>query len=250
MVKIFFLVLIIGLIYKPIQEVRLGLSYKSPVWSSIDREIPFYEEIAEGGNFRRRLTKYDAFTYDTTTPATVDLGAAYVFGKKGLLSVDCSLRDYRGMRIRPNASFQLENQLIDNVFQSTSSVKIGAEYRLNEVFTLRGGFRHEQSPIDLNKLTNYDDTTGYSMSYYGDTKGFSGGVGLKLGPSTYLDVAYNYLTRDRQFFISGEHFDLISEKPNGTHLVSDFTPGGDGTIMVRDMKEVNHNIYFTLGFRF
>jgi hypothetical protein len=234
----------LGLIYKPIQEVRLGLSYKSPIWSSIDREIPNYQY--DDNDNRYYLTNYDVYTYDTTTPATVNVGAAYVFGKKGLLSVDYSLRDYRGMQIRPNANFQLENQLVNNVFQSTSAVKIGTEYRLNETFTFRGGFSYQQSPIDLDKLTNYDDTTGYSMSYYGDTKGFSGGLGLKLGQSTYLDFAYNYLTRDRQFFISGEHYDLISNEPNESYLVSDFFPG----ITVLNIKEINHHISFTLGFKF
>jgi hypothetical protein len=241
----------VGLIYKPIQEVRLGLSYKSPVWYTIDRQIPFYEEVTEtNGDFRRRLSNYDVFTYDVTTPATVNMGMAYVFGRKGLLSIDYSLKNYNGVSIRPNANYQEENQLLDNVFQSTSTVRVGAEYRVNNIFTFRGGFRFDESPINFDKLVYYNNTTGSGMNFYGDTKAISLGIGFKLGQNSYLDATYNYQSRDRELFIYGEHFDVFKPGPDSNSLVVDFTQNELGSLIIQNMKEINHNISFTLGFRF
>lgn len=248
----------LGLIYKPIQEVRLGLSYKSPVWWSMNTNAPVYEEFfyVDAGNtfYYRELDSYNSFDYDLTTPATVNFGAAYVFAKKGLLSVDYSLKDYRGIRLRTASNFPIENQLINNAFQSSSSVKIGAEYRVNDTFTLRGGYRFEQSPINRNKLETYkltyDTSTGYGMNYYGDTKGFSAGLGLKFNKAWYLDLAYTNISRDKDLFIYGTHYDLNRDVLNGQEIIADFTPSGEGTVTIQNIKEVNHNISFTLGFRF
>ena len=244
----------LGLIYKPIQEVRLGLSYKSPVWWTITRQVPVYEEFSyvDGPDtfYYRELTNFSLNDYELTTPSTLSFGGAYIFGKKGLLSIDYSLKDYRGMRLRTAANFPLENQLIDNAFQSTSAVKIGAEYRVNDIFTLRGGYRFEQSPINRDKLISYDSTTGYSMNYYGDIKGFSAGLGLKFNKAWYLDFSYTNLSRDKDLFIYGTHYDLNSDVLDGGDIITNFTPSGEGTVTVQNIKEVNHNISFTLGFRF
>ncbi len=244
----------LGIIYKPIQEVRLGLSYKSPVWQTINRETPNYalfNEVVGPDTFKfYDQDGVNLSTHDLTTPAVVTLGGSYVFNKKGLISVDYSFKDYRGINISPTNIFRTENSFVDNVMQSTSTIKIGAEYRANDVFTLRGGYRLEQSPFDYNKLESYKSQTGARSGYWGDLTGLSFGFGAKLRGGWYLDGAYNYFSRSRELFIYGRHLDLEISDTNPDFLKTDFSPINEDTLIIDKIKEINHNFSLTLGFRF
>ena len=68
--------------------------------------------------------------------------------------------------------------------------RIGAEYRIKE-WSLRGGYRYEQSPYKNKKVV-------------GDLSGFSTGFGYNFG-TTRLDMAYAYSQRKSQqsFFTQG-----------------------------------------------
>ncbi len=247
----------LGLIYKPIQEVRLGISYKSPVWWAINRDLPNYNQITtdNGATYFTAFNGFTSSTYDLTTPQTISLGGAYVFGKKGLISIDYSIRDYKSAGIlKPSNSFGQENQFINNVYKSCNSVKIGTEYRVNDAFTVRGGYRYEESPFSTARLNNYETLTtstgGHRTNYYGATTGLSLGFGIKFNQTWYLDGGYNYSARDRELFISGEHIDIDSTVTNPNYLITDFSSTDQGTLLIQNIKEVNHDFSITLGIRF
>jgi len=73
---------------------------------------------------------------------------------------------------------------------TAGELRIGAEYRIKQ-WSLRGGYRNEQSP--------YKDTT-----IVGDLTGFSGGLGYNFG-ATKVDVSYSSSQRKSQqsFFSQG-----------------------------------------------
>ena len=79
---------------------------------------------------------------------------------------------------------------MSHALTTAGELRIGAEYRMKQ-WSLRGGYRNEQSP--------YKDTT-----IIGDLTGYSGGLGYSFGV-TKVDLAYSTSQRKSQqaFFSQG-----------------------------------------------
>jgi predicted porin len=110
--------------------------------------------------------------------------------KKGLLSLDCDLKDYSNTQYRPKNDFQTTNKTISNSLTTSKGMRLGGEYKIKKL-SLRGGYRWEGSPYKDGKTI-------------GDLTGYSGGLGYNFG-NTKLDLAYSYAKRDynQQFFSQG-----------------------------------------------
>jgi long-subunit fatty acid transport protein len=128
--------------------------------------------------------------YKLQTPGKWTGSFAYIFGKKGLISLDYSMKDYSNMEYRPQNDFPNENRTMRNLLTTSSEVRVGTEYKIKKL-SLRGGYRWEQSP--------YKDGNAI-----GDLTGYSGGLGYNFG-STKVDLAYAHAKRNYnlQFFSQG-----------------------------------------------
>jgi hypothetical protein len=174
----------VGAILK-VQNMRLGGSYQSPTWYSLNDELiqGLSTDFREPGN-PTNILRRDIFPnvvnayreHRIVTPGSLTGSFAYIFGKKGLISFDYSLKDYSNAKLRPTNDFLIANSDIDNQLQAASTYRVGGEYRINQ-FSLRGGYRFEQSP--------YQDT-----SIVGDLEGYSLGLGYNFG-SLSFDLAYD-----------------------------------------------------------
>jgi long-subunit fatty acid transport protein len=116
----------LGTIFKPTKEVRLGLSYESPTWYKLTDELN--QRVVTSGyglNLTQDNTQYGTVTtdpnitmifqpYKLQSPGKLTASIAYVFGKKGLLSLDCDLKDYSKTQYRPKNDFQTTNKTISN----------------------------------------------------------------------------------------------------------------------------------------
>lgn len=143
----------LGIVYLPIEEVRLGLSFESPTvfrmkdeWSNNmnamhDDGMKFIapEFIPEG--------KYE---YRLKTPMKLRGSFAYVFGMRGAVNVDLEMARLPGGKLRPAVSslddgfgdtygFEVENGEVKNQFRTVLNTRIGVEYMLVDDFFLRGG---------------------------------------------------------------------------------------------------------------
>jgi long-subunit fatty acid transport protein len=179
----------LGTIYKPTKELRLGVSYESPTWFRISEELT---QNAIGV----RATTVNSFNPDVANPLPITMlyepyrlqtpgkwtgSIAYVFNKKGLISLDYAMKDYSNTTLKPRNSYMAENNEISNLLDVTNEFRLGAEYKIRQV-SLRGGYRFEQSPYKNG--TTVSDLTGYS-----------GGIGYNFG-TTKLDLAYSFAQRD------------------------------------------------------
>lgn len=193
----------LGTIFKPVKEVRLGLAYESPTWYRLTDELTQRVQTSGYGlNATQNNTQYTSNLvtdpnitmifqpYKLKTPSKMTGSFAYIFGKKGLISLDYAVKDYSNTMYKPKSDFTTTNKAMSNTLASTSEVRLGAEYKIKKV-SLRGGYRWEQSP--------YKD--GTTMS---DLTSFSGGLGFNFG-STKLDLAYSNSKRDydQKFFSQG-----------------------------------------------
>ena len=187
-----------GFIYKAHPNFRFGLAYQTPTWyteisqdtnynqdSSIDfGETTFFPEgeepLSESNN--RQL-----IDYSIRTPGKLTASAAFIFGKKGLLSFDYSNKNYKNIKLF-NGNFTPENQFFKNQLRNTHALNIGTEWRIDK-FSIRGGYKFEQSPhkspIDLN-----DFKQSGSVIASDNLKGYSFGGGYNFGKFK-LDFAYS-----------------------------------------------------------
>jgi long-subunit fatty acid transport protein len=186
----------LGLIGKLTKSLRVGATYESPTWYSIDEsQIQEISTRAPGNAsiVRVRPNVVNVFApYRLRSPGSFTGSLAYIFGKSGLLSLDYSITDHSQMRFRPENSsiFRDNNRFINENLQRASTLSIGGEYRIERV-TLRGGYRFEESPYENTEIM-------------GNLNGYSFGLGYTWG-KTVLDISYDRAERDfsQQLFDTG-----------------------------------------------
>ncbi|EDM42828.1 putative hemin receptor [unidentified eubacterium SCB49] len=178
----------IGAIAKIKNNIRLGLSYETPTWYEISEETTQYlRTVSESQNRDIRLDPgvINIFqTHQVKTPSKLQMGAAYIFGQKGLISLDYSIKDYSGSTLEianNSAPFQELNSEISNTLTSAASIKVGGEYRYKDM-SFRAGARLEESPYQDKAIL--DDLSGYSL-----------GFGYNFGNYTF-DLAYSFAEQD------------------------------------------------------
>jgi len=177
----------VGAIAKLNDNIRVGGSYQSPTWYTLtdDTSQRINSDLADNDINLIDFNIVNLFeSYKIKTPGKLTGSAAIVFGKQGLLSFDYGYQDFSQAELRPNndPNFADENTRIANLLGAVSSYRIGGEYRI-EQFSLRGGYRYEESP--------YEDG-----STIGDLEGFSAGIGYDFG-SSRLDLAYSRSEQER-----------------------------------------------------
>jgi len=180
-----------GAIAKVTDGLRLGITYDTPIWYDI------YEETIQSLETQRTVgnTTLNAdidprivnifYKYELRTPWKISGSAAYIFGKHGLISFDYNYKDYSFSKFSPtnDPSFSSENNKIKNELKGASSIKVGGEYRWNQL-SFRGGYIFEESPYKNN--TTIDDLNGFSM-----------GMGYNLGNYS-LDFSYSRTQQERE----------------------------------------------------
>ncbi|MCF6297298.1 MAG: outer membrane protein transport protein, partial [Flavobacteriaceae bacterium] len=102
----------LGAILKPVQNLRLGLSYQSPVWYNLSDEFDKELEIEVSNSSQTYIEDSDLnrFDYEMKTPSKLTGSVAYVFGKSGLISLDYIYQNYRSTKLKPLDTFLNENQ--------------------------------------------------------------------------------------------------------------------------------------------
>jgi len=166
-----------GIISKPIDAVRMGIAYRSPIWYNLTDIYTDDLQINVSNNADAFTDVTDGiFDYKLSTPSTLTGSFAYLFGKAGLVSIDYTYKDYQNTKLRPTAVFMTENQDLATNLRGASQLKIGTEWRF-DLMSIRGGYSYEQSPYN-NSLSS-ENLTGYSL-----------GLGYYIGKRSKLDFAY------------------------------------------------------------
>ncbi|WP_194850829.1 OmpP1/FadL family transporter [Nonlabens antarcticus] len=208
----------VGAIGKITEALRIGATYESPTWYDIEETL--IQEVFTTQQTGNQETFKDVVPnvlniyapYDLKSPGSVTGSIAYIFGNKGLLSVDYSSRDYASLKFSPenNSTFASNNDQIANQLERAGTLRIGGEYRIDK-FTLRAGYRMVESP--------YED-----KSLMDDLNGYSAGLGYSWG-STTLDLSYDYSKREysQQLFSTGlTNRSLINNENNNIVLTLGF----------------------------
>ena len=153
----------IGGIIKPIEALRIGLSFQSPTYYRINRY--FYEDLTsnftDGGHYEDNNSPM-RFRYALTTPFRILTGVAVKIKKIGMLSADYEFVDYSTAKFSETGDgydYTDKNLEIKSALKPASNIRLGGELRLNKLY-LRGGYgyygkaiRSEQDNSNLDYQT-------------------------------------------------------------------------------------------------
>lgn len=218
----------VGVIGKVSQELRLGAAYKSPTWYTDVEEAVVYFSPDDLRYFQ------EYYVNDLVSPQEFTGSAALVLGKSGLITADYTYTDYSTAKFKPENAFSAENQFVSQKMNNTSTIRVGAEARLED-FRLRGGIRYEQTPFEE------------TYQPFGDLTGFSVGAGYEFN-GFYIDAAYDFFKRDRSYVISGDFYDYDSSY--GDEYFSLNAEQAGYAQVIDDITEQQGNVSLSIGFRF
>lgn len=208
----------LGVIVKPIQELRIGFAFHTPTWYAMQEEYlasTTYDypdtDIRPGGS--QTNDGYLGYNdYKFRTPWKIIASAAGVIGSKFIISADYEWTEYQGMNFsgyndwdnifETNSSYYYENNDIDDYYQSTNTFRIGAEYRIIPQVSLRAGYANVSSPVKENVRNNstsiYTAGTNPSYSFDNSINYVTCGAGFKY-KKFYCDLAYVYKHRSSEW---------------------------------------------------
>lgn len=208
-----------GLIFKPINELRIGVAYHSPTWynmtdsyyASVDAfgNGPIY--MPNTDNTKYNYPDYGYTDYNFRTPDKWVFSLAGVIGQYAILSADYELTNYGNMhlsnRYYGDYDYSTDNESIQSDFKSASTLRVGAEVRFTPQFSGRVGYMWQQSPVKENvKDGNVDIYTAGTVPQYslvGDANYFTWGLGYRFAPQFYTDIAFVIKNRTDDFYNFG-----------------------------------------------
>lgn len=190
-----------ALLYKILDDLRLGLSYRSKTKHTMDDiDVKFTPQIplipVPGDGTLRGLANTKAST-DITLPQYVSLGLAWKQGPL-TMTVDGFWWDWSEI---DELRFELDQDVAGSSsivspmdWDDTWTWAIGAEYKVKALgrdISLRGGFMYEQCPTPANTVS--------PAGFQGDNLLYNIGLGSPIGP-VYADFFLSYVyTKDRSW---------------------------------------------------
>lgn len=188
-----------GVIYKPMEILRLGFAFHSPMMYRIHEEA--YDNITSRftiGGIKEFSNKFEGFDYNLTTPFRVIVGGALQIKKIALLSAEYEFVDYKTIKFTnagdDDYDYSFKNQQIKNSLHSANNLRLGAEVRLDKLY-LRGGFSYYGRVWQTGELN-------YNLDY----NAISSGIGFR-EKNISFDIGYTYMSNPMTYIL----YDTFSE---------------------------------------
>ncbi|MBK8883580.1 MAG: outer membrane protein transport protein [Bacteroidales bacterium] len=182
----------LGAIIKPVESVRIGVAFHSPVWYHINEY--FFESISS--NFRDG-NRYESsndplrYEYKLSTPFRALGGIAFQIKKFALLSADYEFVDYRMAKFSQAGDgydYTDKNDALKYSLRSANNFRVGGELRFNNVY-LRSGYGYYGKAY-----ASGEDNA--NMDY----NAISGGIGFR-EKNFSLDFGYTHMSSSRVYYL-------------------------------------------------
>ena len=169
----------VGLMFQPVETVRLGLAYRSHIAHN-----------AEGHTDVGPLNLTSDMKVRIKTPDTVTLSATWEATDALRLSSTArwsKWSNFRSLNVQnlDLAGTKLGTTVVENNWDDTWFFSVGADYKLNGQWTVRGGVAYDQGPVE----------NQYRMAVIPDTDRvwFSGGASYKYTDNLTFDFGATYI---------------------------------------------------------
>ena len=173
----------VGLMFQPVETVRLGLAYRSHIAHNAEGHTDVKSPLNLTSDMKVRIKTPDTVTLSATWEATDALrlsGTARWSKWSNFRTLDVQNLDFNGTSYVKFANVPVENNWDDTWFFS-----VGADYKLNGQWTVRGGVAYDQGPVE----------NQYRMAVIPDTDRvwFSGGASYKYTDNLTFDFGATYI---------------------------------------------------------
>lgn len=175
-----------GILVKPTDTTRIGLHYRSEMNHELEGDLSLSSSgIALGSS---------PGSAELNLPAIVELGIAQELTPKLTLLGELSWygwNNFEEIRVRRPGQ---PDSVVEQNYQNSWAFAIGAQYEINEQWTVRGGVQYDQTPTEGGyRSTRTPD---------GDRTWLTAGLTYALNDSFVIDAAYAHI------FISDETVDV------------------------------------------
>lgn len=184
----------LGVMISPTDKLRFGLAYRSSIEHDAEGDFTFSNGQGPAANFNGYVFN---MTTSIETPDTVMLTGTWETTDRlrlsGLIRW-ANWSDFDELKIKNSVPGQVDNlsggmfreKTVINEWQDTWLFSVGADYRINDAFTIRGGLAYETSPID-------DQSTRMAVIPDTDRIWFSLGASWYPTQDLQFDVGATYL---------------------------------------------------------
>lgn len=227
----------LGVIFKPVEKLRLGLAFHSPTFAGMtdsysamittntEKYTVYPQPLFKGSNELSGADKIE-YEYNLTTPYRLIGSFSYVVNEvrdvkkqRGFITADVEYVNHRGVRYKEVNTEDAEyydglNDVIKDRYKNAINFKVGGELKFEKIMA-RLGFASYGNP--------YSDVTGLKAN----RTLLSGGLGYR-HQGMFVDLTYVHS------FIGDSHIPYyLTDKPN----------------MVADAKNSKGGLIMTVGFK-
>jgi hypothetical protein len=208
-----------GLILRPFQLLRVGATFHLPTYYRLtDEKYTDMSSTWDNGSGipdTTAISPNGIYDYRLQTPFRANANASLILFRVATFSAGYEFVDYSTNKLDAyDYKFIDENDQIRQDMQAAHNVNAGAELRI-ESFYLRAGAKYLMSPFS-------DDRNNAETFIY------TGGIGIRTKQLVF-DVSYSHANRTE------------------VHALYAFEPGTN-EVSINDLT--NHNLMFTLGYKF
>lgn len=256
----------LGVIVRPINELRFGLAVHTPVfydlnyWGIADTDFGLGRIEADGWYTHDSKDPNQKYPYNYTpdiadsdfdrnlkTPWKFSLSAAGVLGGRYIISGEYIRTQYSSMQYKADGDELTDiSEDIQQYYRGGNELRLGTEVRITPAFSLRAGYNFKDSGVKQAAYDNQDYvyTTGTQSIYEfkGNQNNYTCGLGYRTSGGFYFDAAYVYTTQTN----SWSAFSPFPRKPDQVYALEANAVHGPEA----QLKDTNSRLIFTLGYKF
>ena len=204
----------LGVILRPINELRIGLAVHTPTWYSLSQSSyadvnysylnPNVPETDHNPLKGSEETDNSYYNFHMTSPWKIMVGAAAVIGSQAIVSIDYERQAYNNTKIsyqNQYGDYVSDDNVNDDTkayFKAANILRAGIEYRVTPQLSLRAGYNYTSATAKDDVLDGRTEvyTAGMNPAYTLNktTNAVSFGLGYRFS-QFYIDGAYVYRNR-------------------------------------------------------
>ncbi len=213
----------IGAIYRPVNELRLGLAYHTPTWyaltetyeAQIDDDMGAY---ISDPNYQPAVTSSKSFIndYDLKTPGKLVASIATVLGGRFIASLDYEMTDYSNEARAPlraneegigmNGTMSISRWISGLLRPSVQEWNI-VSHSSSRVVSAMPGCRTPTTVTWLSSVMQPSLDRTPSTRIEGDTNYLTGGFGYRFNRNFFLDMAVVYSSQTDDLYPFPNYYD-------------------------------------------
>ncbi|MEW6509703.1 MAG: outer membrane protein transport protein [Bacteroidota bacterium] len=171
-----------GIMFREENRFRIGFAVRTPTEFTIREKFgTTARSYFDNGDMRPADAPFNtefSSEYDVVTPWVLSGGVSVII-RDLVLSGDVEFTDWTTLEFRKaNSDVMAQNADMKTIFQPAVNYRAGAEFDIHDIgLRLRGGFVYNKSPFR-------SDPVSFDQKY------ITGGLGILVGESTMIDIAY------------------------------------------------------------